>query len=213
MTFVESLLILFFISTIFFHLAKKNIGVAYAYSFQSLLIVILLFNSFLETKSISLFFVAFLVFVIKVIITPIFIVKLIKKHQLKFLVSTYTSMPVTLVVVTILAIIANSSFLVPLTSIIPSNQQSLSLALSSLFISLFLIINRKGALSQIIGVLSLENSIVAFAFFAGLEQTLALQIGIIFDIFVWMVIATVFISMIYKHFGTLNVSEMQHLKD
>jgi len=178
-----------------------------------LLIVILLFNSFLETKSISLFFVAFLVFVIKVIITPIFIVKLIKKHQLKFLVSTYTSMPVTLVVVTILAIIANSSFLVPLTSIIPSNQQSLSLALSSLFISLFLIINRKGALSQIIGVLSLENSIVAFAFFAGLEQTLALQIGIIFDIFVWMVIATVFISMIYKHFGTLNVSEMQHLKD
>jgi len=213
MTFVESLLILFFISTIFFHLAKKNIGVAYAYSFQSLLIVILLFNSFLETKSISLFFVAFLVFVIKVIITPIFIVKLIKKHQLKFLVSTYTSMPVTLVVVTILAIIANSSFLVPLTSIIPSNQQSLSLALSSLFISLFLIINRKGALSQIIGVLSLENSIVAFAFFAGLEQTLALQIGIIFDIFVWMIIATFFISMIYKHFGTLNVSEMQHLKD
>jgi len=138
---------------------------------------------------------------------------LIKKHQLKFLVSTCTSMPVTLVVVTILAIIANSSFLVPLTSIIPSNQQSLSLALSSLFISLFLIINRKGALSQIIGVLSLENSIVAFAFFAGLEQTLALQIGIIFDIFVWMIIATFFISMIYKHFGTLNVSEMQHLKD
>jgi len=68
-------------------------------------------------------------------------------------------------------------------------------------------------LSQIIGILSLENTIVAFTIFAGLEQSASLQIGIIFDIFVWLIIATVFVSMIYKHFGSLDVTSMKTLKD
>jgi len=68
-------------------------------------------------------------------------------------------------------------------------------------------------LSQIIGILSFENSIVVFAVFANLEQSAALQLGIVFDIFIWIMIASVFISMLYKHFGTLNVSSMKNLKD
>ena len=82
-----------------------------------------------------------------------------------------------------------------------------------MFLSLFLIINRKSALSQIVGILSLENSIVAFAIFAGLEQSLSLQIGILFDISVWLIIATVFMSMMYTHFGSLDVTDMKKLKD
>ncbi len=64
-----------------------------------------------------------------------------------------------------------------------------------------------------IGILSLENGIVCFATFAGLEQTPGLQLGVIFDIFVWVIIATVFISMIYRHFGSLDVSAMRTLKE
>jgi len=75
-----------------------------------------------------------------------------------------------------------------------------------------MIINRKGALSQMIGVLSLENSIVSFAFTAGLEQKPGLELGITFDIFVWIIIATVFVSMVYKKFKTLDVTEMSRLK-
>ena len=122
-------------------------------------------------------------------------------------------MPLTLIAVAAIAAAAHSRVFGPLVNSVPANQRLLSLALSSLFISLFLIVNRKGALSQIIGILSLENSILVFAFFAGLEQSPALQIGILFDIFVWLIIATVFISMLYKHFGSLDVTKMKHLKD
>jgi len=46
-----------------------------------------------------------------------------------------------------------------------------------------------------------------------LEQSPTLQLGIIFDIAVWIVISTVFTSMIYQHFGSLDVTEMKSLKD
>jgi len=138
---------------------------------------------------------------------------LIKKHELTFTVSSYLNMPITLISIAVITGIAHSNKFLPLTSIIPEHQPLLALALSSILLSFFLIVNRKGALSQIVGILTFENSIVAFTLFAGLEQSIALQMGIIFDIFVWLIISTVFISMIYKHFRTLDVTIMRHLRD
>jgi hydrogenase-4 membrane subunit HyfE len=82
-----------------------------------------------------------------------------------------------------------------------------------MLISIFIMVNRKGALSQIIGVLSFENCIVAFGIFAGLEQSSVLQLGIIFDIGAWLVIATVLVAMVYRHTGSLDVTNLRHLRD
>ena len=73
--------------------------------------------------------------------------------------------------------------------------------------------NRKGAISQITGILSLENSIVAFGIVAGLEQSLALQLGIVFDVFVWLIIAIAFVSVVYRKIGSLDVTNMRKLRD
>jgi hydrogenase-4 component E len=212
-TLPEILLAIIFLTIVFLHIAKKNMAVVVAYGIQSSAIVAILFESFVQTGNLSLLFLVLLVFVVKVVLAPIFFVKLIKKHELAFSVSMYLNMPLTLIVLAGLTAVANSNKFAPLTNIIPANQTLLSLALSAMLLSLFLIINRKGALSQIVGILSLENSIVAFAVFAGLEQSLGLQVGIIFNISIWLVIATVFMSMIYRHFGTLDVTSMTDLKD
>jgi len=198
---------------ILLHIAKKNLVAILAYSIQSLLITIILFDSFLKTGNVLLFFVILIIFIVKVVLAPIFFIKLIKKYALVFSVDAYLGTPITLIVITIIIFITNSQKFLPLSNILPDNKILLSLTLSSIFLSLFLIINRKEALSQIIGILSLENSIVAFSIFAGLEQSPALQLGIIFNIFIWIIIAVVFMSMIYKHFGSLNVSYIKNLKD
>lgn len=211
--FLQFLLGVIFLTIVFLHIAKKNFGAAIAYGIQSLAVVLILINSFLETGTISLLFIIILEFIVKVVLAPIFFIRLIKKNELKFLVSTYLNTPLTLIVIAVLTAIAHSQKLVPLTGIIMANQELLALALSAIFLSLFLIVNRRGALSQIAGVLSFENSIVAFGVFAGLEQSAALQVGIIFDIIIWLIIATVFASMLYKHFGSLDVTSMRHLKD
>lgn len=195
------------------HLAKKNIWAAVAYGIQSLAIVAVLLNYYFATGNNSLLIIALLAIIIKVILAPAFFIRLINKHDLKFLVSNYLNTPLTLLVLAILTAAAYSNKFSPLTNIIPENHALLSLSLGAMLLALFLIVNRKGALSQIIGILSLENSLVAFAIFAGREQSLGLQIGIIFDIFVWLIIATVFVSMIYQYFSSLDVSAMKHLKD
>ena len=211
--FLQFLLQIIFLTIVFLHITKKNLDAIFAYGIQSLAILILLINSFFETGDISLLFIALLVCIVKVILAPGFFAQLIKKNELIFSASTYLNMPLTLVVLATLTAMAHSYRFSPITNIIPANETLLSLALSTMFLSLFLIVNRKGALSQIIGILSLENSIVAFAIFAGLEQSPSLQIGILFDISIWLIIATMFVSMIYQHFGSLDVTDMRKLKD
>ena len=195
------------------HILKKNSGAVTAYSLQSLAVTLIILAEAITADSLSLVLVAICTFIIKVIAAPIFFDKLIKKHGAIFSVSTYLNAPISLIVIAALAAIAFSDKFAPLTTIAGSNQLLLQLALSSIFLSLFLIVNRRGALSQIIGILSLENSIVCFAVLASLEQSAMLQIGILFDIFIWIIIATVFVSMIYAHFGSLDITNIEHLKD
>lgn len=211
--FLQFLVDVLFLTLILLHLTKKNFLAVVAFSVQSFIVTIVFLNSFLETGNIYIFFMVLFTFIVKVILAPLFFTRLIKKHQLSFSVNTYLNMPITLIVIAILTFLAHSQKFLPLTQIVPLHESILSLTLSCIFVSLFLIVNRKEAISQIISILSLENSIVVFAIFAGLEQSPSLQIGIIFNIFVWIMISTVFVSMIYKHFGSSDVTAMKNLID
>lgn len=208
--FLETML---FVSVIFMHLAKKNFTVIFLYAAQSLMIAIALFYSSFREASFLLMVVTMATFLVKVIIAPYFFFGLIKRHQLQFSVSTYLNVPMTLIVLALLTAFSYSQFFRPLIILAPDNGNALLLALGMMFISLFLIVNRKGVLSQMVGILSLENAIVSFAYVTGLEATAGPQVGILFDILIWVVIATVFASMIYKHFGSLDASVMRHLKE
>lgn len=198
---------------IFLHLSKKNLGATLAYSIQSLAIVAMLLGTSLATQNPWMLVIAFITLCVKVIMAPVFFIRLIRRHELTFSVSTHLNTPVTLIIIAVLTAMAYSQKFAALTSLVPGNQPLLALALASMFLSLFLIINRKGVLSQVLGILSFENSIVAFSIFAGMEQSLALQMGIIFNISIWVIVATVFVSMIYRHFGTLDINSMKSLKD
>ena len=202
-----------FASVIFIHLSRKNSSVILLYRAQSLVVALFLLSSALKESSLILGLVALAVFTVKVIVAPFFFHNLIKKYQLKFSVSTYLNGPTTLVVLALLTAITYSSFFSPLVILSKENFNALLLALATILISVFVIINRRGALSQMIGILSLENAIVSFAFLAGLEQNAGLQLGITFDILIWVIIATVFSSMIYKQFGTMDVTTMKHLNE
>jgi len=202
-----------FLTIIFSHIVKRNIIIVTAYGIQSSAIVLLLFRSFLETKSLAMLFIVILVAAIKVFLALRFFVGFVKKYEAGLSSSAYLNLPLTLIVVAALSTFAHSRLFMPLTTIIPGNTALLSLSIAGMLISLLLMINRKGILSQIIGVLSLENAIVEFGLFAGLEQSPVLQIGIMFNILVWLIITAVFSSMIYRHFGTLEAAAMKNLKE
>ena len=202
-----------FLSVVFMHLTKKNSSLIFLYAGQSLIIFIALFNSSLQEFSLMLMLIALITFAVKVVLSPYFFLGLIQKNRIQFSCNTQLSAPVTLLVLAALTTFSYSHLFQPLTILAPNNEKTLLLTMAMVFISMFLIINRKGALSQMVGILSLENSIVSFAYVTGLEATPGPKIGILFDLLVWIIIATIFATMIYKHFGSLDVSEMNHLRE
>ena len=204
---------LIYLSVVFMHILDKNSSTIRLYVIQSVATSFLFVFFSLREFSLALFLVASLIFMVKVVIAPYFFSKLVLRHHLTFAVSTYASTPLTLVIIMGLTALAKSSFFTSLALSAKENGSIIPLSIASILISLFLIVNRKGALSQMVGVLSLENGIVSWALSAGLSQSVTLEFGIIFDLAVWIVIASMFGSMIYAHFGTLDVTEMKRLKE
>jgi hydrogenase-4 component E len=174
---------------------------------------LLLFIPALREMNFLLLLAAMLTLSIKAIFAPYFFFRLIKRHEMTFTSNTYLSLPLTLIVLSLLAGLSYSSVFQPLVNLAGGNTHAIPLALAAIFASIFLSINRRGALSQIIGVLSLENGIVALTSFLGIAEASGLDIGVSFDIGVWVVIAALFLSMMYKQFGSLDVSKLKELKE
>lgn len=202
-----------FAVAVFLHLTRKNYSALQLYMVQSAAIAFLLFASLLARFSLLGMIALASTIVVKIVVTPYYFSRLIKRHQLKYSVNTYLNTPLTLVVVTALVALTQSDFFTPLAGLSSAGDKPLRLAFATILISIFLCISRRGALSQILGILSMENGVVAFAMLAGLEQSPGLQLGITFNILIWVTIATVFAAMIFKQFGSLDVTAMKHLKD
>jgi len=201
-----------YMPVVIMHLTKRNKAAVSLYILQSSAIALLLISSLFDKFSLLLLLAISATVAVKIFIAPYFFNNLTKRHRLRFSVSTYLNTPLSLLVIASLFGLSQSSFLTALVFMPESSDRLLRLAFATMLTSLFLCINRKGALSQMLGILSLENGIVAFALFAGLEQNPGLQLGITFNILIWVIIATVFASMIFRKFGSLDVTAMKKLK-
>ncbi|HEX8993991.1 MAG TPA: NADH-quinone oxidoreductase subunit K [Candidatus Paceibacterota bacterium] len=202
-----------FMTIVIIHLAKKSGLVVWLFTLQSAAIVILLAQSAISHLSIPLIATVIAIAIVKLIVAPYFLSRLIKTHTLRFSSNTYLSGPVTLIVLTLIIALSSSYLFKPLAVIAPGSSTVLFLSIASLFSALFLVINRQGALSQMIGILSMENSIMLLALTAGLEQSPSLELGVTFDLFIWICVAYIFLSLMYRQFGTLDVTQMRKLKD
>ena len=200
-----------FLSVILAHLVKTNRSMIRLYVVQSFAVALVLIGLGLVEEEQGLLLIGVLTLLIKGIMAPIFFARLMRRFGSRFTVNSYLSTPVTLLALMFLVLFSYSRVFLPLSSLVPQALGLLSLNIAIIFIALFVVINRRGAFAQIIGVLSLENGILLLASFIGIKQPLALEMGIIFDIVVWMIIAQVFISLIYKQFGSLNTAKMKNL--
>lgn len=204
--------LLIFLSIVLMNIAKKNATFVTLYLLQSALLSILLGIQSYQEHSLSLLGITLVMFGIKVVIAPQLFYRFLRHHNLTFSASTYANVPVTLGVVVLLSMLAQSDIFAPLASLLPHIQLLAMSLIGSILIAFFLLVNRRGALSQIIGVLSLENGVFAFGHFLGIGQSGNLEIGILFDVFFWIIVSSIFITMMYWHFGSLDVTELTELQ-
>lgn len=92
------------------------------------------------------------------------------------------------------------------------SRDALPVALSLTLLGLLLMCTRRKAISQVIGLITIENGI----FLAGLSATLGLplfvEIGVFFDLLVGLTVLTVFTFRINEHFETVNTDALRELR-
>ena len=94
----------------------------------------------------------------------------------------------------------------------PGFRNGLAVALALLFYGLLLMMVRKVALVQVIGILLIDNGIFLAGFFLTKGMPLLVEMGAIFDILIGVVILVILSKRMLEDYDSLNVDHMKTLK-
>lgn len=186
-----------------------------AYRYQSIVLAAITALIASITGIWEIYIAAGLTLLIKAIVIPKILLRITGKLTLEVRteISPYISIRASVLISAML--VALSYFLTQQISIKTDSVVSTFLPVSvSLFlIGLFVMVVRKKALSQVVGLLILENGLFLFATSLTHGLSLVIEIGIFVDILVGIVISAILMSRINYTFDSLSVENLESLRD
>jgi len=130
------------------------------------------------------------------------------QHELRPYVNTGTSLLVAGVLVLFAYTIARPWMAL---SSLPT-RGGLPLAMGLLFVSLFIIVSRKKAITQVIGFMMLENSIALLAVVGTYGVPLLVEFGVFLDALMGFLVMQIFVYQIHETFDTIDVEQLTRLR-
>lgn len=160
----------------------------------------------------QLYVVAVLLFGIKAVAIP----RLLRRVSQRFTAgresAPYVNTATSLVVSGLLVLLAYAAAR-PLEAVADApTRAGMPLAMGLLFISLFIIISRKLAITQVIGFLMLENAIALLAVLATYGVPLIVELGVFLDALMGFLVMQIFLYDIHDTFSTTDVDVLKRLK-
>jgi hydrogenase-4 component E len=158
-----------------------------------------------------LYTAAFFTIVGKCILIPYFLRKVIRELKVTREVQPYLSMPVSLIISFALVVLVYS-FLAEGIFVAGVARNVLKISVSIILISLFTMMNRKKAVTQVMGLLFMESGL----FLAGFSLTYGLptiiELGVLFDMMMGVMILGIFLTQIKKSFVSVDLDQLTSLK-
>lgn len=165
------------------------------------------------THDIHLYFSAMLTLLLKVLLIPWILHKLILRLNVKWDVEPLINVPATMLIGIVLVIIAFNLAL-PVAQLSSSIARgTLGIALACILLSFMMMITRSKAVPQVIGFLSMENGLFFAATAATNGMPMVVELGIALDILVGLLILGVFMFQIRERFDNLDIHNLEHLKE
>jgi len=163
----------------------------------------------------ELYIVSALTFGIKAIIIPKVLFYVTKKldSPIKLEVDPYISMKLSVI---ISALLVAMSYFIFLYLDIKSNeviQVFLPVSFALFFMGLFVIISRRKALNQIVGLLTIENGLFLFAVSLTHGFSLIIEIGLMVDILVGVIISSILLFRMSSTFDSIDIKNLESLRD
>src|SRR3954471_23710333 len=165
------------------------------------------------TRQPHLYASAGLTLVLKVIVLPWLLHRLIRRLDVRWDVEQLINIPTTMLIGIVLVVFA-FNLAVPISELASTvTRSTLGIAMAIVLLSFLMMITRQKAIPQVIGFLSMENGLFFAATSATYGMPMVVELGIALDILVAMLILGVFFFQIREQFDSLDLKHMEKLRE
>ena len=192
---------------------RRIVSLINLFMMQGMALVITSFLLGYATNHPDLYVSGALTLVLKVVLIPWMLHRMIRKLNVRWDVETLLNVPTTMLV-GIALVIFSFSLALPVSRLSSSLAGgSLGIALSCVMLSFLMLITRSKAVPQVIGFLSMENGLIFAATAVTNGMPMIVEFGIALDVLVGVLILGVFMFQIREKFDTLDIHNLEKLKE
>jgi hydrogenase-4 component E len=166
-----------------------------------------------STHQSHLYYSALLTLLLKVLLLPWIMHRLIRALNVRWDVEPLINIPATMLIGIVLVIFA-FNLAAPISQFAGTiTKATLGIATASILLSFLMMITRRKAVSQVIGFLTMENGLFFAATSATYGMPMVVELGIALDVLVGALIFGVFFFHIRETFESLDIHHMEKLKE
>jgi hydrogenase-4 component E len=208
---LSSFSVFLFLTVLLLAVARRISTSILLFGLQSAVIAVEVLATAFQEQLAEAYVVGALVLVIKVILIPRAFFSLTKRLRTVRDVKASTT-PAQSVFVVAAIIYLSYAAVRSYGQAVPVPDDALAAAVSLILTGAFLMVSRKKALMQILGLLVLENGIFLAALITTFGMPLVIEIGIFFDILIGLLLMGIFAFRISDTFEHLDVSKLRRLR-
>ena len=200
------------ISAFFMVSAKRISALINGFSMQAVFLFLITVYAAARERSVELYIIAGLLFLIKVLLIPGFLRRIVKRIKVNEDLGLFLNPSVSLFITAVLIYLAYL-FAGRFVSIVNHTENSAFIvSISIVLIGIFIMVFRMKALAQMIGLLVMENGLFLLAATISGGMPFFVEIAIFFDIFLCVIILEIFVYKINRLFTHIDVDKLTELK-
>jgi hydrogenase-4 component E len=161
---------------------------------------------------------ALLILVVKALALPVLLERLVERIEIRKEIEPLINIPLSVFIsggLTLVAYVVAESFYqpdLPVNAASSLGHNTLAVAISLFLIGFFTMLNRRKALTQVLGLLTLENGLFLAAISLTYGMPLIVEIGVFFDVLVAAMVLGILVYRIRETFDSMDVSKLRRLR-
>jgi len=187
-----------------------------AFGTQSLLLGCIAFVIAYYNHAPHVYIAAVLTIAIKAILLPVFLERLVMKIEIRQEIEPFVNIPISVItagLLTLLAyVVAESFHRQDEAGAASLGHNTLAVAIALFLIGFLMMVNRRKALTQVLGLLSMENGILLAAISLTYGMPLIVEVGVFFDVLVAALLLAILIYRIREEVDSMDVSRLSRLR-
>jgi hydrogenase-4 component E len=192
---------------------RRVLSLVHLFTMQGAILVVATAVVGFATKQPHLFVSAGLTLVLKVVLIPIMLHRVIDRLEVRWDTEPLINIPTTMLIGILLVIFAFNLGLPIARFSSTIARGTLGIALACVLLSFMMMITRAKAIPQVVGFLSMENGLFFAATSATYGMPMVVELGIALDVLIGVLILGVFMFQIREQFDSLDIRHLERLKE